>query len=311
MLSAAIVIGVFAVSAAACLYLAVRVFAAGRPAWRSILTSSPPDLALSFLLGRWEGAGIGGYPTIESFRFGQEISFSHNGKPFLIYTSRTWRLDEEGRSGRRWAPRAGTGGRSPDSQVEVMLAHPTGIVEIYLGEITGTRIEMATDVVARTATAKEVTAGQRGREPGGIAHGVRGQDGASRDRPVHRHPGPGLPIGLDPYAERQRQLGSDDSDLPVRRVHGGDSQRGGGGRVGTRRQPGGRGRDSHRIGERAAEQADTGDRAEGRHMLSQVGFAACAKGLMWSPCSDDTLPVPVLSSCRPFIDPRGLGRALS
>ena len=42
-----------------------------------------------------------------------------------------------------------------------MLAHPTGIVEIYLGEITGTRIEMATDVVARTATAKEVTAGHR------------------------------------------------------------------------------------------------------------------------------------------------------
>ena len=53
-----------------------------------------------------------------------------------------------------WRPR-------PGNQVEVMLAHPTGIVEIYLGEITGTRIEMATDVVARTATAKEVTAGHR------------------------------------------------------------------------------------------------------------------------------------------------------
>ena len=121
-----------------------------------------PDLeALAFLLGRWEGAGIGGYPTIESFRFGQEISFSHNGKPFLIYTSRTWRLDEEGQIGPPLGTESGYWRPRPDSQVEVMLAHPTGIVEIYLGEITGTRIEMATDVVARTATAKEVTAGHR------------------------------------------------------------------------------------------------------------------------------------------------------
>jgi hypothetical protein len=42
-----------------------------------------------------------------------------------------------------------------------MLAHPTGIVEIYLGETSGTKIEMATDVVARTASAKEVAAGRR------------------------------------------------------------------------------------------------------------------------------------------------------
>jgi hypothetical protein len=112
------------------------------PELHADLTPHPDLGALTFLLGRWEGAGIGGYPTIESFRFGQEISFSHNGKPFLIYTSGYWR------------PR-------PDNQVEVMLAHPTGIVEIYLGEISGTRIEMATDVVARTATSKEVTAGHR------------------------------------------------------------------------------------------------------------------------------------------------------
>jgi THAP4-like, heme-binding beta-barrel domain len=121
-----------------------------------------PDLApLEFLLGRWEGAGVGGYPTIESFRFGQEISFSHNGKPFLIYVSRTWRLDEEGRLGPPLGTEAGFWRPQPDNQVEVMLAHPTGIVEIYLGEVSGTRIEMATDVVARTASAKEVTAGHR------------------------------------------------------------------------------------------------------------------------------------------------------
>jgi hypothetical protein len=115
-----------------------------------------PDLEpLRFLLGRWEGAGIGGYPTIESFRFGQEIT------PFLSYLSRTWRLDEEGQIGLPLGTEAGYWRPQPDNQIEVMLAHPTGIVEIYLGEISGTRIEMATDVVARTASAKEVTAGHR------------------------------------------------------------------------------------------------------------------------------------------------------
>src|ERR1700689_4648552 len=104
---------------------------------------------------------MGGAPTIGAFRLGQEIPFSHNGKPFLSYLSRTWRLDEEGRIGLPLGTESGFWRPRPDSQVEVMLAHPTGIVEIYLGEITGTRIEMATDVVARTATAKEGTAGNR------------------------------------------------------------------------------------------------------------------------------------------------------
>jgi nitrobindin-like protein len=120
------------------------------------------DLApLRFLLGRWAGAGVGGYPAIESFRFGQEISFSHNGKPFLIYSSRTWLLDEEGTPGRALATETGYWRPQPDGKVEVVLAHPTGIAEIYLGEVTGTKIELATDVVARTATAKEVRAGRR------------------------------------------------------------------------------------------------------------------------------------------------------
>jgi hypothetical protein len=146
-----------------------------------------PDLApLEFLLGRWDGAGIGGYPTIESFRFGQEISFSHNGKPFLSYASRTWRLDDEGRLGPPLATESGYWRPRPGRQVEVMLAHPTGIVEIYLGEVSGTRIEMATDVVARTATAKQVTAGHR---LYGLAGGDLGwaYDMAAMGQPLQPH----------------------------------------------------------------------------------------------------------------------------
>lgn len=121
-----------------------------------------PSLApLLFLLGRWEGAGVVGYPTIESARFGQEISFSHNGKPFLIYQSRTWLLDEAGNLGRPLATETGYWRPQEDGRLEVVLAHPTGIAEIYIGEIAGTKIEMATDAVVRTSSAKEVTAGHR------------------------------------------------------------------------------------------------------------------------------------------------------
>lgn len=121
-----------------------------------------PDLApLLFLLGRWQGAGVGGYPTIESFQFGQELTFSHNGKPFLSYLSRSWLLDAQGNPGRPLATETGFWRPQPEGRVEVLLAHPTGITEIYLGQVTGTKIEMSTDVVARTGSAKEYTAGHR------------------------------------------------------------------------------------------------------------------------------------------------------
>jgi hypothetical protein len=116
---------------------------------------------IAFLLGRWEGAGVGGYPTIESLQFGQEIVFGHNGKPFLTYESRTWLLDEAGERVRPLAVETGFWRALPDRQLEVLLSHPTGIVEIYVGEVVFNKIELRTDVVARTVTAKEYTAGHR------------------------------------------------------------------------------------------------------------------------------------------------------
>jgi len=129
----------------------------------------PAIAPLGFLLGRWEGAGVLGYPTIESANYGEEISFSHNGKPFLIYSSRTWLLAADGTIGRPSHMELGFWRPQPDNGLEVLITHPTGITEIYIGTITGTKIEMATDAVVRTATAKQVTAGKR-------VYGLVGQD---------------------------------------------------------------------------------------------------------------------------------------
>ena len=111
----------------------------------------------------WRGRGNGGYPTIEDFEYAQEIRFSHDGRPFLAYESRAWLIDG-GRAdppARRevgwWRPVTTTTG--PD-EVEVLLFTPTGIMELYIGAHRA-RLEMATDAVVRTATAKEVTAGRR------------------------------------------------------------------------------------------------------------------------------------------------------
>ena len=121
----------------------------------------PAVAGLRFLIGRWEGAGVAGYPTIESTQFGQEITFSHTGKPFLSYVSRSWKLAEDGSLGEPLASESGFWRPQPDGALEVVLAHGSGMTEVWIGQVTGTRIEMATDAVVRTATAREVTAGRR------------------------------------------------------------------------------------------------------------------------------------------------------
>jgi hypothetical protein len=109
---------------------------------------------LSFLLGRWEGFGKGDYPTIEPFDFIQEVMFTHNGKPFLIYTSRSWRkvTDDAGTvtKGQPLGMESGFWRPQPENGVELVLAHPTGVSEIYLGDVDGTKIDMTTHSVVLT-----------------------------------------------------------------------------------------------------------------------------------------------------------------
>jgi THAP4-like, heme-binding beta-barrel domain len=118
-------------------------------------------MPLAFLLGHWQGNGHGDYPTIEKFSFAQELAFTHDGRPFLHYLSRTWLLDDEGNSVRPLAVETGFFRPQPDGEVEVLLTHPTGVAEVYFGTIDGAKLELRTDAVARTASAKEYSAGQR------------------------------------------------------------------------------------------------------------------------------------------------------
>jgi hypothetical protein len=117
-----------------------------------------PDVAaLAGLLGTWRGEGAGEYPTIAAFGYGEEVRFWHAGKPFLAYTQRTWSLDD----GRPLHGETGFWRAKPGGAVEVVLAHPTGIVEVLEGRVDRGRIELDSTTVATTSTAKEVTALRR------------------------------------------------------------------------------------------------------------------------------------------------------
>ncbi|GAA2173985.1 FABP family protein [Agrococcus versicolor] len=155
----------------------------------------PAELGpLQWLVGDWEGTGhvqfAVGDDDVREHPFGQRVTFAHHGLPFLAYTSYAWLLDDE------LAPLAAESGywslaraaddrdngpgmlpptappRSVDDvealrtadggfEIEALIAHPTGVSELYLGTIAGPRIDLATDAVMRSASAKEHTASTR------------------------------------------------------------------------------------------------------------------------------------------------------
>ena len=71
--------------------------------------------------------------------------------------------DDEGAVVREAAQETGFLRPQEDRTLELVLAHNTGFVEVWHGEIHPDRpqLDMVTDTVARTATAKAYTAGKR------------------------------------------------------------------------------------------------------------------------------------------------------
>lgn len=162
----------------------------------------PPELVpLSWLIGVWEGSGVLDYAVGDESvtrEFGHRMSFSHDGLPYLNYSSYTWLEPEEGSGSDEKTPLAtetgywrlhrpqGDGDPGPgllpalspapftDAEsvealrndaggfdIEVTLVHPGGVAELYLGQVAGPRIDLATDAVVRSETAKPYTAATR------------------------------------------------------------------------------------------------------------------------------------------------------
>jgi hypothetical protein len=132
-------------------------------------------LAVLPLLGEWHGEGQAAGAEGDH-RFGQWIRFSHDGRGFLAYDSRTWRLTDDGqvvgpavREAGFWRPRGG-------DDVELLVTSP-GRAR------TTTSWELSTDVLARTPDAPEVSRAVRlyGIVEGALMYAI---DRAAGDEPL-------------------------------------------------------------------------------------------------------------------------------
>lgn len=159
---------------------------------------APEAYPLAWLVGRWRGEGVVGYPGIEETAFTQDVVFDHDGGPYLSYTS-TIRLivvpddaasltadggdeDEPLRTaggvvpgaapstGPVWSTESGFWRIAPERPdglaenqfpLEVLMADPAGHLALYVGAVGNGRIDLVSDLIARTSTAAEVAAAKR------------------------------------------------------------------------------------------------------------------------------------------------------
>ncbi len=147
----------------------------------------------AFLVGKWSGSGVISYthnPDKADQEFTQTVEFSYDNQSVLGYVSKStlsdgtslptevgfWRLaktPESADHGPGLLP--GTGDKSITNHeqletlrnkeggfdVEASILHPSGISELYIGQIKGARVDLATDAVLRSQSSKDYRAATR------------------------------------------------------------------------------------------------------------------------------------------------------
>ncbi len=124
---------------------------------------------IAWLAGRWEGAGVIDSEDAGERQVGQEVDISVDQRGFLHHRSQVWLLDDDGQRTDPLDTEVGfwrvaqtqSSPTEPGIDVELVLAHPTGTVELFVGRGTGTRIDLTTDAVVRTPGGEDYRAGVR------------------------------------------------------------------------------------------------------------------------------------------------------
>ncbi len=154
----------------------------------------PDDLPIeltpfAFLLGSWKGSGVISYGSgdtefLQTMQFkplvGGKVEYQSDvtdlsGKP--ISSERGYwmlsRPNDESDAGPGLLPGTGVSAitvredlelwrnKAGGFDIEALIIQPTGVAELYFGQIKGARIDIATDAVLRSPNAKEYSSGQR------------------------------------------------------------------------------------------------------------------------------------------------------
>ncbi len=155
----------------------------------------PDDLPIeltpfAFLIGSWKGSGVVSYGDSGESEFLQSIKFAPVANGRLQYESYVtdlkgnpisselgyWMLSRpsnQSDAGPGLLPGKGESAitvredlelwrnQAGGFDIEAVIIQPTGVAELYFGQIKGARIDIATDAVLRSPNAKEYASGQR------------------------------------------------------------------------------------------------------------------------------------------------------
>ena len=120
---------------------------------------NPELLGVAWMLGHWEGTGNSDDLGGPDRQFAVSVDFAENGGNYLHYIMQAFEVDQEGRPTQSLGMETGFWRPKPNGEIEVVIVHPEGIAEVYVGKIEGAKIELTTDLVARTLTSEKTATG--------------------------------------------------------------------------------------------------------------------------------------------------------